>query len=246
MNRVVEEIKKVAVDPKDPIDVKREFSSQGGAKTFVDEENGARNISFEVENNTSDDAIIVFGNAQRSIYGSVAEALSALNVRNNGHFIADGILRTTPDGDLTAKSVDQGRSINEMITYTGNAPTRIVALSIQSALIDGSPDVTNLTGQIRQSWTSPFENTKDRYLPLRKYQNNQSNSPQFADVNFKNDGFEVIWSNEHFFMLTVKKGTRLNLTFSVGMQDSRPQRFHRAIRKADEVVRRIAKMGGAK
>lgn len=238
-------LQEVIADPNDPLDIKREFSSgPGGAKTFADGKNKERKFGIELTNATADKRVVIFGKPERSIYGTAAKALTALGVSGEGVFIANGELYTDGAGKkLTARSTNQGRNVDELINFVANSATQVNSIGLSSATADGAnPESVNLTEDLRMTWTSPFENPKDRYHALSEYQNNQINSPQFAKVDCRKD-FQVIWSNEHFFMVTVNPNTKLTLNFGFGLHDSRPQRFYRAVSLADETVNKMEQYG---
>lgn len=221
------------------IDLGREFSQgPGAAKTFIDEERNAPSVSFSIANETANDRVIVLGSINNSIYGSDAELLAAVD---GNLLLDDGVLETRGGHDVTATSNDPGRTIAQMLRYASNSPFRFTSVALRSSKTNGAVDDSNFTGKIKTVFVSPWQKPVDNFLNLRKFQSNRANSPQFADINFLEEGFNVILSPENFALITVKAGTVLDLTFSVGMQLSSAQRAYRAFKAADQVLAPIRK-----
>lgn len=225
----------VATKPK-TIDVDRHYShGKNGVKNFVGEQNSALTMSLSVASAAASTSVsFAIGSLANSIYKDNAEAIAALGV---DAIIDDGAFHTVEtDKDITATSNDSGRTIAQMIKYIANNPTRIASVAIQSQTSAGAADVSNYTASIAQIFVSPFHTPEKSYLPLRKFQSNRANSPEFADVNFLKQNWPVIWSSEHFTVFTIKPGTTLNFTFTIGMQDSSAQRLYRQVKDVDRTL----------
>jgi hypothetical protein len=236
MVNATEVAKELVMNKPKVIDIDRFYShGPGGAKTFIDEERGSINASMTLTNNAaSTDVVIAIGNVTDSIYADAAEAIAALGA---DYLLSDGTIATVEtDKDITAVSNDADRTIDQLIKYIGKNPTRIVRLDLESTDLSGNADTSNYAQSIKSAWTSPFVKPVEKFLQLRKFQSGNKFQPQFAEVNFLKEGFEVILSNEHFFVFTLKASTEFTMTWEIGMQDSKAQRFYRQVKAADSAL----------
>jgi hypothetical protein len=215
------------------IDADRNFShGVGAAKTMVDEGRGAPTVALTIINNTSKQRVLVLG--RNSLYARDEEFLNAVG---GDTLITDGEVFEEAGEIIEVISDDADRTIDMFLRYAEKASLRIVGVNMASYTKDGLPDVGNFAVSLKTSWVSPFRKPVDNFLPLRKFNNNQSTSPQFADVNLVKEGFLTMISAEHSLMITVKPQTKLNLTFTIGAQDSRPQFAYRAFQAADRTLK---------
>lgn len=218
------------------MDLERNYShGKGGAKNFIAEQQGGKTVSFTISNAAaSTNVAVAIGSLSDSIYADNAEAIAALGVQC---IIGDGtILTVETDKNIVGTSNDAGRTIAQLMKYIGRNATRITGVHLQSQTAAGAAETSNYNGSIAQVWTSPFDTPDKEYLPLRKFQSNRSNSPEFADIDFIKEGRTIIWSAEHFTVFTINAGTTMTFTFNIGMQDSAPQRLYRNAKKADRVL----------
>lgn len=255
--------KQLGMNNQKEIDVAR-ILSQGkhGGKTLISEEQNPATFTWALRNESNTDVKIGVVASMIRVLPSFAGGQTGLvylgKVLGADYLLKDGqLISTAPveepeEGEsgvadaapvVTATSLDSGRYIDELLTYALSNPTRILSASMESRLLNGSPDTGNFTTSLKTVWMSPFHKSEDSYLPLRKFQSNRSNSPQFCDVNFKAEGFPVILSSEHSVVITVKAGTELTITGSVGMQFSTAQYLYRAVGGADSVIPSFSQVG---
>jgi hypothetical protein len=217
------------------IDLHRSLSfGQNGGKTMIDEGRGAPEVSFTIENPTTKDVAIGFGVTGLSLFKTEADLLAALNA---DVLLNDGVIYTEGANDVTVESNTTGTTVFSFLKYAGFSPLRLVSASFESAkLSNGAPETSNFSQNVKSVWISPFEKPVEKKLNLRKFQSNKSTAVQFVDVDFVSEGFSPILSNEHHFVLLVKKDTRLTVTLKVGAQLSQAQAFFRKINAADAVL----------
>lgn len=232
------DIQTAVLAPGDPLDLSRVFSGgKDGAKTFLDEEANAIDVSIQINNASDTDVKIVFGGVNHSMYGSAAALVTALGATA----VADDGVVFSSTGDCTITSLDSGRKVAHMMNYAGQNPFRLTRMALNSTLIsDGSADTTNYSGSLKTVFASPWLSTlNEDYLQLRKFQNSRTVSPQYADINFLKERFKVALSSENFLIVTVKAGTKLTMTNGIGMQLSLAQYAHREMKKADSYAEPI-------
>lgn len=218
------------------IDIDRHYShGPGGAKTFIDEERGSITASMTLTNNSaSTDVTLAFGNLSRSIYADLSEATAALGF---DYMVTDGTIVTVEtDKTITGTSNDTDRTIAQLLKYIGENPTRMLRLQLESEATDGADDTSNYAQSLKQTFVSPFVKPIEKNLPLRQFLSGDKFQKRYVDINFAKEGFPVIFSNEHFFILKLKAGTSLNLTWEIGMQDSPAQRLYRQVKKVDSLL----------
>lgn len=211
------------------------FGQNSKAKNFIAEGIGSPSISFTIANETKKDVSIIIGHPTVNIYGlsKLLEVLGADAVLN------DGVIYTDGTDEVTVTCNDPGRNVASLINYSSLTPLRFTAVSFDSSKVGGGVDSLNYSGQIKSAWISPFAKPVEDFLPLRKYNNNKSTSVQFVDINFIQEGFLAMISSEHFLILTVKAGTTLTQTWSVGGQLSLPQLAYRKFNAADAILNKL-------
>ena len=223
----------LAINKPKTMDIPRYLSQgKGGGKTFIDEERSKRKLNFSVSNTTANDLVVVMGSSQNSMFENDAAILT--------EFGADAMLTTgdiifvDADHKLTVTSNDSNRDLDQWIRHVANNPTRMVRVAMSSSIAaTGAPETSNFTTDFQTSWVQPYHKSEDEYLSLREYQGQEANSPQFATVNFLKTKIRAVLSPEHFFMFTVKAGTTISHSWTIGIEDSRNQRFWRAVKNAD-------------
>lgn len=230
-----EHVQAVAKMPGDILDLNRKFSfgPRGGAKSFVNEQNGGQKTTIRVRNEATADVVIAFGGVNHSQFGAAADLVTALGIKA---VASDGIVFTDGGGDCTVTCLDSGRYVDHLMNYMGKTPTRITGMSLTSKTTAGASDESNYAQSFQTVYASPFQKTVDNYLDLRQFQDNKSTAVQFADVNFLKENFLVKASDEDFFLFTVKSLTELTMTLHLGAQYSTAQEFHRAVKAADEAL----------
>lgn len=230
--------RELAVNAPKAIDLDRNFSHGiGAAKTFIEEGRGAPSISFAIANATAVDVKIIIGKPEASDFGRSA----LLSLLGADTALNDGVIFSSGGNDVTVTCNDPGRNVASLMNYSGNTPFRFLSASLDSAKTDGSVDTSNYSVQLKSAWVSPFQKPVEKMLGLRQFQTNQSTAVQFVDVNFVKQGFLAMVSKEHFLVLTVKAGTVLTATLTVGAQLSLPQRAYRAYNNADETLNQYRK-----
>jgi hypothetical protein len=224
------------------------YGVQNSASNLIDEKAKVDKLAWEIKNSTSEAHYLVlsglYDNGKNTtIFDSVANMLS--NVVPNVPVATvwafkDGVLLDDEGsgGELRVSSKTPGRKINQFLNYVSQSPTRVTHLRLKSVTIAGAQDLGNLDNEIKTMFFSPFAQPVEKQLPLAPLVKTNSNfSPNIMDVNFVDEAFPVILSNEHFLILQVNAGTILNITASIGAQDSRAQRHWRTIKNADDILR---------
>lgn len=221
------------------IDIAREFSQgPNGGKSFLSE--GSANLTFgiNISNPTDVDVKVAIGSATTNVIGLDTDGL--LNKVGATCLLASGIIFTKAVGgddiDVTASILDSDKSLAEILAYMQKNPTRFLSAAFQSSLINGNPESSNYSGSVKMVYLTPWENTTPLNLNLSQFLKSDSAASQFMNVDFRAKQFPFIVSEAHVPVLTIKKGTQLNITFNVGVQDSRPQRFWRAVKQSDSLL----------
>ena len=223
------------------LDIDRKFSGgKGGAKTFLDEERKTQELSFSIENHQATAVSIAIGDYRASQFShSKADFNTALGVTAQ---IADGDIAVDAVGNKVTVTSSTSNSVTAAVNYMGKTPTRFTGLKmISTKLADGAPAPENYNGSLKFVFLSPWKKPTEDFLPLRNTQSNASVSPQFGEVNFIKEGKNALVSDENFMVVKVEAGTRLDLTFLVGMQYSKAQEFYRAVKMADETLASLKK-----
>lgn len=211
------------------------FGQGSKAKNFIAEGLGAPSISFTIANETSKDVSIIIGHPTVNIYGlsKLKAVLGADAVLN------DGVIYTDGGDNVTVTCNDPGREVASLINYSSLTPLRFTSVSFDSSKVAGGVDTLNYSGQLKSAWITPFAKPTEDFHPFRKYNDNKSTSVQFVDINFIKEGFLAMISSEHFLILTVKAGTILTQTWSIGAQLSLPQLAYRKFKAADGILNKL-------
>jgi hypothetical protein len=220
------------------LDYGRHYSFGKKMKNFIGEEVTGVHLGWLIENSSDDDVSIAIAVSGAPTQFENAEAIkAALGVQaifGNGK-----IYDATGGKEVNVSSTISGRKINEFLRYAGFSPVRFTKWQLASFTTAGAPETTNFQGHIKGVWVSPFDSPVENLLSLRSLQNQYVTSGQYGEVDFLRQNFQAILSQEHFLIITVRKGTALNITAHVGAQDSKAQRFYRDVKKADETMRTI-------
>lgn len=216
------------------------------AHNLIDERAKAEPISIEISNKTPDTQFLVLsslynGSKNATIFNTVSEMLAkavpGVSVSNVWALQNGKITGTLPD-TLDVASKTTGREVNQLLNYIAFAPTRITKLRVKSTTVAGAPDLGNLDNQIKTIFFSPFAQPVENQLAFSPLvQTNNNFSPNILDINLIDEAFPLILSNEHFTILQINAGTVLNITLSIGAQDSPAQRHWRTMKNADDIIR---------
>jgi hypothetical protein len=222
------------------------YGVQNSASNMIDERAKADKLSWEISNKTADAHYIVlsslYDNAKnQTLFDNINDMLATVvpNVPStNVWAFKDGRLTGTTGADLAVSSKTPGRKINQFLNYIGQSPTRVTKIRLKSVTTAGAQDLGNLDNEIKTMFFSPFAQPVEKPLALGPLVRTNNNfSPNILEVDFIDEAFPVILSNEHFLVLQVNAGTVLNITAFIGAQDSRAQRHWRTIKDADDIVR---------
>lgn len=224
------------------------YGVQNSATNLIDERAKADKLSWEIANGTSEAKYLVisslFNNARNNtIFDTVSEMLEAcvpgVDASNVWAF-KEGLIATEAGtgGTLKAVSKTPGRKINHFLNYLNTVPTRITKMRLKSVNRDNTPDLGNYDNEIKTIFFSPLAQPVEEQLSLSALVKTNNNfSPNILDVDFVDEAFEMILSNEHFVVIQINSNTVLNMTVSVGAQDSAPQRHWRTLKDADNILR---------
>lgn len=222
------------------------YGVQNSANNMIDEKAKADKIAWEILNSTADAHYVVISslfdnNKNNTIFDTVADMLSNVVPGVSSSLVwafKDGRLVGTDGAELKVSSKTPGRKINQFLNYVRTSPTRLTGLRLKSVTTAGANDLGNLDNEIKTMFFSPFAQPVEKQLPLAPLVRTNNNfSPNILDIDFINEAFPVILSNEHFMVIQVNAGTVLNLTVMVGAQDSPAQRHWRTIKNADDILR---------
>lgn len=224
------------------------YGVQNSASNLIDERVKVDKLSWEISNGTDEAQFLVisslYNNARNNtMFSTVAEMLAAcvpgVPTGNVWAFQQGKIAEPAVGKVLNVSSKTPGRQINQFLNYLNTVPTRVTAMRLKSVnKADGQADLGNLDNEIKSMFFSPLAQPVEKQLPLSPLVKTNNNfSPNILDVDFVDEAFPLILSNEHFTVIQVNAGTVLNLTVSVGAQDSAPQRHWRTIKDADNILR---------
>lgn len=222
------------------------YGVQNSANNLIDERAKADKLSWEIKNATAEAHYIVlsslYDNARNTtMFSTVAEMLAAVVpgvAAANVWAFKNGDIAGALEAKLTISSKTPGRSINHFLNYVNSAPTRITKMRLKSVTVAGAADLGNLDNEIKTMFFSPLAQPVEKQLTLSPLVRTNNNfSPNIIDIDFIDEAFPVVLSNEHFVVLQVNAGTILNLTAYVGAQDSPAQRHWRTIKNADDILR---------
>lgn len=224
--------------------------SQGkkGGKTFITEEHNAPTTTITITNDDKTaaapmDVLFIpksFESMMELIYGSKAAVLERFGAT---HYASD-LEGASDTAEQKIRCNDQGRNFLSLTMYATFSPIRFLAMQMESRKIsNGLPDTGNFNTNFKTIWWSPFHVPQEEFLPLRKFQNSRINSPQYLDVNFKKEGFPVLLSNQHVFVMSVRPGSELVVTFTTGYAFDAAQYLYRSIKEADAVLPSFSNVG---
>lgn len=224
--------------------------SQGkkGGKTFITEEQNAPTTTITITNDDKTATVqmdVLFippmlEGIMESIYGSKANVLAKFGAT---HYASD-LEEAVDAAEQKIRCNDQGRNLISLTMYAAFSPIRFLAMQMESRKIsNGLPDTGNFNTNFKTIWWSPFHVPQEEFLPLRKFQNSAINSPQYLDVNFKKEGFPVLLSVQHLFVMSVRPGSELVVTFTTGYAFDPAQYLYRSIKEADAVLPSFSNVG---
>ena len=225
------------------------YGVHNSATNLIDERVKADELSWEISNKTGKVQYLVFSslydNAKnQTIFNTVddmlAHVLPGIAADQRWAFKPGKITGAEgpPDTQLFVISKTTNRSISQFLNYIGQSPTRITKMRFESRTTAGAPDMSNFNNELKTTFFSPFGNPVESPLSLAPLlQLNQNFSPNIFTVDFINQGYELIMSNEHFTVLQINPDTVLTLNVWCGAQDSRAQRHWRTIKDADKILR---------
>lgn len=221
------------------------YGVQNSAANLVDERVKADKLNWEISNTTDLPHYVVisslYGSRNNTIFSSVNEMLAAAVPGVDAAQVwafKDGRLTGTTGAELKVTSKTPGRLINQFLNYIGMCPTRITKMRLRSVTAAGAQDLGNLDNEIKTIFFSPLAQPVEKQLPLGPLVKTNNNfSPNILEVDFVNEAFPMIFSNEHFTVLQVNAQTVLNITAWIGAQDSPAQRHWRTIKNADDILR---------
>lgn len=233
----------LATKPK-AIDSLRLFSQgKGGGATMITEEINAPTTTVSFMNTTSQDANVIVCTPTtallfESLYGGKwYERFGATHVALEIEALP-GVVSTmgaAEEGSVSLVCQDQGRTFAELLGYAALSPHRILSFSMESRkATDNTPDTTNYSANLKTIWWSPFHKPVEDFYTFRKRQNNGIFSAQYLDVNFKKEGFPVLITQTHMFIVTVRKQTEFIVTMSSGISFDPCQLLFRGITEADQ------------
>lgn len=221
------------------------FGKQNKTMNFVDESAKATKFGITITNDTDQDVFVLLGgfhpNRNRTIFADLNEVLEFTGA---DAILGDGVIFTkaatpTTTGLVTVAATDSKRSVNQLVRYMCESPTRFTKFSMRSRRLDGSKDSSNYDNKIKHFWASPLEDTVSVDLDMVPLQIGGNNfNTDMLDVDFQTQGgaFKLIASNENFNVIQVNAGTKLSITTFIGAQLSQAQQFYRLISKVDNIV----------
>lgn len=243
--RILTATKKIEIEKNrnDILDLGKRFSygKQSDTQNLVDEHAKAVQLNLQITNTTDNTHTIAIGGISTTLNltqfpnsAAATSALSATAMLKNGVIVNDGVGKT-----LEASLTDAGLSLEALINYIANTPSRLVGMSIVSRnATTGDGDSSNYDLKMTTNWVSPFDVPVKKELNLRPLVVTGANFTQERlNINFIKQAFPVILSNEHFLNLQIVPNTKMTITLYFGAQDSKAQRFWRAMKDADEVIR---------
>lgn len=240
------------------LDVEKRLSYgvQKSATNMIDERPKADEIAIEIRNATDDSQFVVISPVFESgnnptIFADIRDALNncAPGVATNRvHALKNGLIfqqmttgeTPTPVAGktLTVASKSSGFFVDRFLRYIGMVPTRITKARLKSVTLSGVADTGNFDNRLTTLFFSPFAAPKEDFLSLAPLVQSGINfNANILDVDFIDQAFPLIFSNEHFTVLQINAGTVLTMNLFVGAQDSAAQRHWRFMRRADDIIR---------
>lgn len=244
-------IKEVALQNPTVLDIEKRLSYgvQKSATNMIDERPKADEVALEIRNATEDSQFIVisplFGGSQNpTLFADVRDMLENCVPGADParvHALQDGDIWIDDDDSakkLSAASKSSGFFIDRFLRYIGMCPTRIVRARLKSVTLAGVADTGNFDNRITSMFFSPFSAPKEDFLSLAPLiQTGINFNANMLDVDFIDQAFPLILSNEHFTIIQVNAGTVFTMNLFVGAQDSPAQRHWRFMRRADDIIR---------
>ena len=222
------------------------YGVNNSANNLIDERAKADKLVWEIANTTDKDVYIVIsslftGATNLTTFANIAEMQAAVVPGADAAIVlpfANGRIAGDAVAGVTVSSKTPGRSINQLLRYIGRNSSRITKMRLKSVTTANAADLGNFDNEIKSMFFSPFSTPVENQLGLsRLVKTNNNFSPNILDVDFVAEAFPFILSSEHFNIMQVNAGTKLNITVEIGAQDSAPQRFWRTIKNADDILR---------
>jgi hypothetical protein len=252
MNRIAQ----LASTHSDILDTQKKLSYgvQKSANNMIDERPKADEVVFEIRNATDESQFLVLSSlfeddTNKTIFGSVREGLTACvpgAEATRVHALKNGLVYQAVDDDddpitgktLTVASKSSGILLDRVLRYIGMCPTRVTKARFKSVTLGGAADTGNFDNRITNLFFSPFAPPKEDFLSLAPLVQSGINfNANILDVDFIDQAFPFIMSNEHYTVLQINSGTVLTINMFIGAQDSPAQRHWRIMRKADDLIR---------
>lgn len=243
-SRVMTVAKELAIkNPKELDLVTKEFSYGKDADNMIGASETGIKLGFKVTNDT--DAAKVLYLAPSEVLGQTidvgGQTVLPGGITTSGVVFATGDQAVAGADKFAITELDADRKIADLRGLAKGSAVQIVGMHFKSRVIEAhvatGPDDSNYENPINAFWVSPFYETDKKTFQLRLLQDSRMNSPQFAYANFLEKNFQALISNEHIIAITVNPRTELTMTVAVGAYDSRPQRFWRATRDANRVLK---------
>jgi hypothetical protein len=230
------------------------YGLQRAANNMIDERPKADEVVFEIKNATDESQFLVLSSlfeddTNKTIFGDVREALTACvpsAEETRVHALKNGLVYQAVNSEsapiagktLTVASKSSGIMLDRVLRYIGMCPTRVTKARFKSVTLGGAADTGNFDNRITNLFFSPFAPPKEDFLSLAPLVQSGINfNANILDVDFIDQAFPFILSNEHFTVLQINAGTVLTINMFIGAQDSPAQRHWRFMRRADEVIR---------
>lgn len=214
--------------------LKREYSYGVNGKSMLSAAATNIKLTWKLKNTLDTDVRIAF------VTPNLRGAKPASDFRSSDAFFISGdqlIDGGDPTKKLTITSLIPDRDIEQFMQFAAFAPTQITQMRLKSRnSASGQADASNYDNVIPVYWTSPFDLDREEIFNLRDVQDSHTESPEFAEAEFLKWNFNLQISMEHYCIIQVNAGTELTITAHIGAHDSRPQRFHREIKKANEAL----------
>ena len=254
MNEMIKQEVLAAVQERKVLDLDKDYSYavNSGAINAYDEGSKAIELPWLIKNRTESSQFLVISSLfeedkNNTIFGTIREALTACVpsvAASRVHAFQSGDIYVTPGvgneaKKLSAESLDGSRDIEQFLRYVGKNPTRLIKMRLSSTTAANAPDMSNIENSLKTMFFSPFDPPVEKRLGLSNLINQAFLTNNILDVNFVDQAFPVILSNEHFFILQINPGTDLKLNVFVGAQDSKAQRFWRRTRQAADLKRNL-------
>lgn len=222
-------------DAKNALDFNRRYSlGMQRGKTLISEGISPQSVSFSISNTYATAKTVVLGSLVNSMFASETALKTALSADG---VITDGVIITDGTDTVTVTSNDPGRSVGNFLRYCANSPTRIVAAQFTSLNnADNSANSSNYDGTITTAFVSPFADPVKNPMNMRQLRGSQDFAREYAEVDFRAKGLQVLISPENFTTFVIQPATTLTIVLYVGAQASTSQRMYRDLSNADETL----------